>query len=115
MTVDCLFCKIASRQIPAQIVYEDELIIAINDINPVAPVHVLLIPKEHITSLADISEKHSALLAHIQMTAARLAQELRISEQGYRLVNNCGIWGGQTVLHLHYHLLGGRELGWPPG
>ncbi|MDD3269802.1 MAG: histidine triad nucleotide-binding protein [Syntrophomonadaceae bacterium] len=115
MTVDCLFCKIAAGQIPAVIVYEDEKIIAINDINPAAPVHVLLIPKEHIASLADINEQHSPLLAHIQLIASKLAKDLKITEQGYRLVNNCGIWGGQTVLHLHYHLLGGRELSWPPG
>ncbi|MEN6326814.1 MAG: histidine triad nucleotide-binding protein [Syntrophomonas sp.] len=115
MTVDCLFCKIAAGQIPATIVYQDDKIIAINDINPAAPVHVLLIPREHITSLADINERHSELLAHIQLTASKLAKELQISEQGYRLVNNCGIWGGQTVLHLHFHLLGGREFGWPPG
>ncbi len=115
MTVDCLFCKIAAGQIPATIVYQDDKIIAINDINPAAPVHVLLIPREHIASLADTNEKHSELLAHIQLTASKLAKDLQISEQGYRLVNNCGIWGGQTVLHLHFHLLGGREFGWPPG
>ncbi|MDD2619319.1 MAG: histidine triad nucleotide-binding protein [Syntrophomonadaceae bacterium] len=115
MTVNCLFCKIVSREIAAQIVFEDDKIIAINDINPAAPVHILIIPKEHIASLAEISEQHNDLLGHIQLTAARLAKDLKISEQGYRLVNNCGIWGGQTVLHLHYHLLGGRELSWPPG
>lgn len=115
MTVDCLFCKIVTGEIPAALVYQDDKIIAINDINPAAPVHVLLIPREHIASLDDINEKHSELLGHIQLTAAKLAKELNISEQGYRLVNNCGIWGGQTVLHLHFHLLGGREFGWPPG
>ena len=115
MTVDCLFCKIATGQIPATIVYQDDKLIAINDINPAAPVHVLLIPREHIASLNDINENHRELLAHIQLTASKLAKELQISEQGYRLVNNCGIWGGQTVLHLHFHLLGGREFGWPPG
>ena len=114
-TTDCLFCKIANREIPAEVVYEDEKIIAIKDINPAAPVHILLIPKEHISSLDSVSPKDSMLLGHIQIAAAQLARDMKISEQGYRLVNNCGIWGGQTVLHLHYHLLGGRELAWPPG
>ncbi|MEN6348515.1 MAG: histidine triad nucleotide-binding protein [Syntrophomonas sp.] len=114
-TTDCLFCKIANREIPAEVVYEDDKIIAIKDINPAAPIHILLIPKQHITSLDHVTQNDAMLLGHLQATAAELARDLGISAQGYRLVNNCGIWGGQTVLHLHYHLLGGRELAWPPG
>jgi len=112
---DCLFCKIVNREIPAELVYEDERIVAIKDINPAAPVHILLIPREHIVSLDQASNGNVELLGCIQTTAAKLARELGIADKGYRLVNNCGEWGGQSVLHLHYHLLGGRQLAWPPG
>ncbi|WP_054691891.1 histidine triad nucleotide-binding protein [Syntrophomonas palmitatica] len=112
---DCLFCKIASKTLPAKVVYEDDLLIAIEDINPAAPVHILIIPKEHISSLNELQVNHVALLGQIQLLAARLASQLNIAEPGYRLVNNCGEMGGQTVMHLHYHLLGGRNFGWPPG
>nr|WP_041427485.1 histidine triad nucleotide-binding protein [Syntrophomonas wolfei] len=112
---DCLFCKIVNREIPAELVYEDERIVAIKDINPAAPVHILLIPREHIVSLDQASNENVELLGYIQTTAAKLARELGIADKGYRLVNNCGEWGGQSVLHLHYHLLGGRQLAWPPG
>jgi len=112
---DCLFCKIVNREIPAELVYEDERIVAIKDINPAAPVHILLIPREHIVSLDQASNENVELLGCMQTTAAKLARELGIADKGYRLVNNCGEWGGQSVLHLHYHLLGGRQLAWPPG
>ncbi|NLW90507.1 MAG: histidine triad nucleotide-binding protein [Syntrophomonadaceae bacterium] len=112
---DCLFCKIANKDIPAKVVFEDETLIAIEDINPAAPVHVLIIPKDHIVSLADIKPEDETVLGHIQVIAASLAGDLKLADQGYRLVNNCGEWGGQTVMHLHYHLLGGRHFGWPPG
>lgn len=112
---DCLFCKISKKEIPAKVVFEDETVIAIEDINPAAPVHILIMPKEHITSLAEVKNDNEHLLGHIQMVAAKLAQQLQLDQQGYRLVNNCGEWGGQTVMHLHYHLLGGRSFGWPPG
>lgn len=112
---DCLFCKIASKEIPAEVVWEDGHLIAIKDINPVAPVHILLIPKKHIVSLNDVTEEDAELMGHMQVIAAKLAKDLNIAEHGYRLVNNCGEQGGQTVLHIHYHLLGGRQLGWPPG
>ncbi|MGE5390825.1 MAG: histidine triad nucleotide-binding protein [Deltaproteobacteria bacterium] len=112
---DCLFCKIAKKEIPAKVVFEDETLIAIEDINPVAPVHVLIMPKAHIGSLAEISINDESLAGHIQVVAAKLAGELQLADRGYRLVNNCGEWGGQTVMHLHYHLLGGRNFGWPPG
>lgn len=112
---DCLFCKIAAKELPAEVVWEDEQLIAIKDIHPVAPTHILLIPKKHIMSLNDVAEEDKELMGHIQVTAAELAKDLNLAENGYRLVNNCGEQGGQTVLHIHYHLLGGRHLGWPPG
>ncbi len=113
--MDCLFCKIIKGEIPSKKVYEDEMVYAFYDISPAAPVHVLLIPKAHIASANDLSEENAAVVAHIFTVAARLAKELGIAEKGYRLVNNCGEDGGQTVGHLHFHLLGGRSLGWPPG
>lgn len=115
MSADCLFCKIASGAIPAKIVYEDERLIAIEDINPSAPVHILLIPREHISSLNEVDESKQAILGYIQMKAGDIARDLKIAADGYRLVNNCGEWGGQTIMHLHYHLLGGRPLTWPAG
>lgn len=112
---DCLFCKIAAKEIESKIVYEDESIIAVEDINPEAPVHVLLMPKKHIESLNDVTINDKEILGHIQIIAAKIARGLKISDRGYRLVNNCGEWGGQDILHIHYHLLGGKELSWPPG
>ncbi|HZK43835.1 MAG TPA: histidine triad nucleotide-binding protein [Syntrophomonadaceae bacterium] len=112
---NCLFCKIASKELPAEIVWEDEQLIGFKDINPVAPIHVLLIPKKHITSLNEVLDDDIQLMGHIQIVARKLAQELNIAEEGYRLINNCGELGGQTVSHIHYHLIGGRQLGWPPG
>ena len=111
---DCLFCKIAYKEIKADIVYEDDNLIAIKDINPAAPVHLLIIPRAHIPSLNEASIENVEILGLVQLLAARLAQDSGIAEQGYRLVNNCGEWGGQTILHLHYHLLGGKQMGWPP-
>jgi histidine triad (HIT) family protein len=112
---DCLFCKIAEGTIPCEKVYEDELVLAFKDINPAAPVHILIIPKKHIDSLNAVDDSHSAILAHILITAKNLAKDSGIAENGYRLVNNCGDHGGQTVKHIHFHLLGGRSLNWPPG
>jgi histidine triad (HIT) family protein len=112
---DCLFCKIAAKDIPSQVVYEDELVIAVKDINPSAPVHILLIPRNHIASLNDISAADELLLGHIQLVTRQIAREQNIAADGYRLVLNCGVLGGQEVMHLHYHLLGGREMLWPPG
>ncbi|MGI6452990.1 MAG: histidine triad nucleotide-binding protein [Syntrophomonadaceae bacterium] len=115
MSQDCIFCKIINKEIPSTIVFENDRILAIKDINPAAPVHILLIPKNHIDSLDSVSDQDIDLLGNIQVAAAQLAKELDISNQGYRLVNNCGEWGGQTVSHIHYHLIGGRKLAWPPG
>ncbi|CFX99237.1 Histidine triad (HIT) protein [Syntrophomonas zehnderi OL-4] len=111
---DCLFCKIVQKELPAEVVYEDDQILAIKDIDPAAPVHLLLIPKMHIASLNEIHNEHLELMGRLQMIASQLAKELGIAEKGYRLVNNCGSWGGQAIFHLHYHLLGGKEMGWPP-
>ena len=112
---DCLFCKIASGNIPTDFVYEDEEIVAFHDINPQAPVHLLVIPREHIATLLDTSPEHAALLGRIQQTAIDLARSLNLDETGFRLVTNCLEGGGQAVFHLHLHLLGGRQMNWPPG
>lgn len=109
---NCIFCKIAKGEIPSDIVFEDDKIIAFKDLNPIAPVHVLIIPKEHIASAMEINEENSAVVAHIFSRAGEIAEKLGIAESGFRLVNNCGKDGGQTVFHLHFHLLGGKELPW---
>ena len=112
---DCLFCKIANREIPSQCVYEDELVFAFKDIEPQAPVHILIIPKEHILSAMELNEENARVISHIFLTAKKIAKDLGIDEKGFRIVNNCGVDGGQTVGHLHFHMLGGRNLMWPPG
>lgn len=111
---DCLFCKIVNKEIPAEIIYEDDKILAIQDINPAAPIHLLIIPKIHIASLNEVTDENVEVLGRIQLLASRLAYDSGLSGQGYRLVNNCGKWGGQSIFHLHYHLLGGKQMGWPP-
>ncbi|HPF21132.1 MAG TPA: histidine triad nucleotide-binding protein [Syntrophomonas sp.] len=111
---DCLFCRIINGEIPSEIVYQDDYLIAIKDIEPAAPVHLLLMPKMHITSLNHVGEQQIEILGRLQLLAAQLAESLGIAEQGFRLVNNCGVGGGQAIFHLHYHLLGGKEMGWPP-
>lgn len=111
----CIFCKIADGEIPASKVYEDEHVVAFNDINPGAPVHILIIPRRHISGIAALSGEDRELMGHIVLTAARLAKEKGIEENGYRVVVNQGEHAGQSVPHLHLHLLGGRALGWPPG
>jgi histidine triad (HIT) family protein len=111
----CIFCKIAAREVPAEIVRESDRIVAFRDTNPQAPTHLLLIPKEHIPSLADIEDGHGDLLADVAQAATQLAHAEGIAESGWRLVTNVGPGAGQTVFHLHFHLLGGRGMGWPPG
>lgn len=113
--MDCIFCKIAQKEIPSAIVYEDEDVIAFNDLNPEAPVHVLVIPKKHIESLNTATEEDQQLLGKIMLTIQKIAVEQGIAENGYRVVTNCGAQGGQTVMHLHFHLMGGREMLWPAG
>ena len=112
--MDCLFCKIAAGEIPSKKVYEDEQVYAFYDIEPQAPVHVLLIPKTHIASAAEITADNSAVVAHIFEVAAQIAKELGLDD-GFRIVSNCGDSAGQTVKHLHFHLMGGRTFGWPAG
>ena len=109
-----IFKRIIDKEIPAKIVHEDDLCLAFHDVNPQAPTHVLIIPKREIASLADVTTGDQALLGHLLLTAHRLARQLALAN-GYRVVINCGRDGGQTVDHLHLHLLGGRSLGWPPG
>lgn len=111
--MDCIFCKIANGEIPSSKVYEDDKVLAFNDIEPQAPVHILIIPKEHIASAAEINEANSALVAHIFEVAAKIAKEQNLD--GFRIVNNCGDSAGQTVKHIHFHLMSGREFTWPAG
>ena len=112
--MDCIFCKIAAGEIPSTKVYEDDTVVAFNDLDPQAPVHVLIIPKEHIASAAEINESNSAVVAHIFEVAAKIAAEKGLKD-GFRIVNNCGDSAGQSVRHLHFHLMGGRDFGWPAG
>lgn len=113
--MDCLFCKIIDKSISANMIYENDNIIAFDDINPISPVHVLIIPKIHIPTLNDLNEEHKNLMGELVFTAKLLAEDLGIDEAGYRLNFNCNQAGGQTVYHIHLHLMGGREFGWPPG
>lgn len=113
--MDCLFCKIAAKEIPSTTVYEDDLVYAFRDIDPQAPVHILIIPKQHIGSVNEITDENCAIVGHIFKVAAEIAKKEGIAEDGYRIVTNIGENGGQTVGHLHYHMLGGRSLQWPPG
>ncbi|MGL5615397.1 MAG: histidine triad nucleotide-binding protein [Sarcina sp.] len=112
---DCIFCKIAKGEIPSKKVYEDDKVLAFYDIEPAAPVHVLIIPKSHIGSINEITNENSSIVAHIFEVINKIVIELNINETGYRVISNCGEQGGQTVGHLHFHLLGGRNLAWPPG
>lgn len=112
--MDCLFCKIIDKKIPSDIVYEDEKVLAFKDVNPQAPVHVLVIPKDHIPSTDYLNNSHKELIGHILLVAKELSKELGL-DNGYRIINNCNEDGGQTVAHIHFHILGGRQLMWPPG
>ena len=115
MAEECLFCKIFAREIPAKEVFRDDEIVAFEDIRPVAPTHILIIPKEHIPSVHELRPNHNAVLGRMFEVANRIADERKIDRDGYRLVFNKGPQAGQTVYHLHLHLLGGRAMGWPPG
>lgn len=112
---DCLFCRIVAGTVPSTKVHEDELVIAFRDIAPRAPTHILVIPRDHIASAADLTDDDATMLGRLFATAAELARQEGIADAGYRLVSNVGRWGGQTVDHLHIHLLGGRSFDWPPG
>jgi histidine triad (HIT) family protein len=111
---DCLFCKIVEGEIPSNKIYEDDDLFAFHDISPQAPVHLLVVPKKHIASLDEADEGDAALMGKILLLLRNLAREQGV-ESGYRVVNNCGASAGQSVFHVHFHLLGGRALGWPPG
>ncbi|MBR3779955.1 MAG: histidine triad nucleotide-binding protein [Clostridia bacterium] len=111
--MDCLFCKIINGDIPCSKVYEDDKVLAFNDIEPQAPVHILIIPKEHIKSAAEIDESNSVLIAHVFEVASKIAKDMKLD--GFRIVNNCGDCAGQTVKHIHFHLMSGREFTWPAG
>ncbi len=112
---DCLFCRIVSGEIPTDFLHEDELVVAFADNSPRAPTHILLIPREHLVSAAELTEAHAPMLGRLFATTARLAGEHELVESGFRLVTNAGADAGQSVDHLHVHLLGGRKFGWPPG
>jgi len=115
MAADCLFCKIVAGEIPADVIYQDEHVLAFEDINPQAPTHTLIIPREHIATLDELDEGREAIAGKILVAARKIAREKGLHERGYRLVANCLESAGQTVFHIHFHLLGGRNLGWPPG
>ena len=112
---DCLFCRIAAGLIPADRLHDDELVVAFRDIAPRAPTHILLVPRRHIVSAASLTEVDGPLLGRLFATAAELARTEGVADGGYRIVSNVGRWGGQTVDHLHFHLMGGRPFQWPPG
>lgn len=112
---DCLFCRILAGEIPADIIYESDTAIAFRDINPQAPTHVLIIPRKHIPTINDIEPADEAIVGSLYSAAGAIAAQAGLSDEGYRAVINCNEAAGQTVFHLHLHLLGGRELGWPPG
>ncbi len=115
MTSDCIFCQIAAGEIPAKIVHQDDELVAFHDVNPQAPTHILIIPRQHIATLLDADDGHSNLLGRLQLAAIEIARQQGLAESGFRLVTNCLEGAGQAVFHLHLHLLGGRRLGWPPG
>lgn len=112
---DCLFCKIINGEIPSSKVYEDDKVYAFNDIDPQAPVHFLVVPKTHISSALEIDDSNSDIVGHVFKVVAKLAKDMGFDKKGYRIVNNCGEDGGQTVGHIHFHVLAGRNIGWPPG
>jgi histidine triad (HIT) family protein len=111
----CIFCEIVAGRVPAKKAYEDETLLAFHDVHPQAPVHVLVIPKRHVASLLDVGSADDALLGSLVRVARDLARELQLGERGFRVVLNCGPDAGYSVFHIHLHLLGGRQLGWPPG
>ncbi len=112
---DCIFCRIAAGEIPAELVYEDDLVLGFRDLSPQAPTHVLIIPRKHIATLNDLQPEDEAIVGRLYSAAAQIAAREGLAERGYRTLINCNADGGQTVFHLHLHLLGGRQMNWPPG
>ncbi len=112
---DCLFCKMVNGEITPDKVYENDAVLAFKDINPQAPVHALVIPKKHIATMNDLEPEHDVLVGEMYLTAKKVAEKLGVAQSGYRTVMNCNEDGGQTVFHLHLHILGGRRMDWPPG
>ncbi len=115
MADNCIFCKIIAGEVPGKIVYQDELLVALEDINPQAPYHFLLVPRKHIRTTLDLTTADNEILGRLFQVAGKLAHDLDFAEDGFRLVNNCNEGAGQSVWHLHFHLLGGRDFTWPPG
>ncbi len=115
MSDDCIFCRIASKEIPSKVAYEDTQVMAFHDVHPQAPVHIQIIPKQHIARVSDLTDQTQSLVGKLVLVANRLARESSVAEPGYRLVINCNPAAGQSVYHLHLHLLGGRSMKWPPG
>jgi histidine triad (HIT) family protein len=115
MKKDCLFCEIIQGKKPAKIIYEDDLVIAFDDISPKAPIHKLIVPRKHIATINDLTPEDNELIGHMTQVAKKLAKENKIDESGYRILMNCNSDAGQVVFHIHMHLLGGRSLTWPPG
>lgn len=113
--MDCIFCKIAAGRIPAKLIYQDDLAVAFDDINPQAPTHVLIIPRKHIARTLDITPEDNALVGHLYQIANTIARSRGIADSGFRVVMNCNLDAGQSVWHIHLHMLGGRVMGWPPG
>lgn len=113
--MDCIFCKIANKEIKSTFIYEDEEIVIFKDVNPVAPVHLLAIPKKHISSIMEIGELEDSVSARILKIISKVAKDMNIDEDGFRIVSNTGDGAGQSVKHLHFHILGGRKFNWPPG
>ena len=115
MSSDCVFCRIARKEIPAQLVFEDDELVAFRDLAPQAPTHVLVIPKRHVATLLELTAADAALLGRLQLAAVSIARQLGLDQGGFRLVTNCLESAGQSVFHVHLHLLGGRRMTWPPG
>jgi len=112
---DCIFCKIINGQLKSEIVYENDSVLAFKDIDPKAPVHILVLPKKHIQKISDLNQQNKSIVSEMVMAANEIAKKTDIANSGYRLILNCGHDAGQAVFHIHMHLLGGRKMGWPPG
>lgn len=115
MADDCIFCKIIKGEVPSNFVFQDDQVVAFRDINPAAPIHILIVPRQHIVNTTAIDDKAELLMGHLIHVAAQIARTENIEQSGYRLVTNTGAEGGQYVMHMHWHLMGGRKMGWPPG